>query len=42
MNPKILASEAADILNISLQGLHKQLKTKKLKYSKLGCDHGLM
>lgn len=35
MNPKILASEAADILNISLQGVHKQLKTKKLEYSKL-------
>jgi chromosome partitioning protein len=34
MKPKMLASEAASFLNISLQALHKQLKTKELKHYK--------
>ncbi|MBP9777551.1 MAG: ParA family protein [Rickettsiaceae bacterium] len=34
MKPKMLASEAADFLNISLQALHKQLKTKALDFTK--------
>ena len=34
MRPKMLASEAADFLNISLQALHKQLKTKNLHSTK--------
>lgn len=34
MKPKMLASEAADFLNISLQALHKQLKTKNLAFTK--------
>ena len=35
MTPKILTSEAADIFGVTVQAIHKQLKTKKLKYSKL-------
>lgn len=35
MQPKILASEAADILGVTVQAVHKQLKTKKLQHSKL-------
>lgn len=35
MQPKMLVTEAADILGVSVQALHKQLKTKKLQYSKL-------
>jgi chromosome partitioning protein len=35
MHPKMLASEAADILGVTVQAIHKQLKTKKLPYSKL-------
>lgn len=34
MNPKIQSSEAADFLNISLQAVHKQLKSKKIDYQK--------
>ena len=34
MNPKMLTSEASDYLNISLPGLHKQLKSKNLEYTK--------
>lgn len=34
MDPKMLAAEAADFLNISLQALHKQLKTKQLDFTK--------
>lgn len=34
MKPKMLASEAADFLKISLQALHKQLKTKSLDFIK--------
>jgi len=34
MKPKMLASEAADFLKISLQALHKQLKTKNLEFIK--------
>lgn len=34
MKPKMLASEACDYLKISLPGLHKQLKSKKLLYTK--------
>lgn len=34
MKPKMLASEAADFLKISLQALHKQLKTKNLDFIK--------
>lgn len=34
MQPKMLASEAADFLEITLPGLHKQLKTKKLDHFK--------
>ena len=35
MHPKMLATEAADILGITVQAIHKQLKTKKLAHSKL-------
>ena len=35
MHPKILATEAADILGVSLQGIHKQLKARKLAHNKL-------
>lgn len=35
MRPKILATEAADILGVTVQAVHKQLKTKKLTHSKL-------
>ncbi len=35
MQPKMLATEAADILGVTVQAVHKQLKTKQLKYSKL-------
>ena len=34
MNPKMLATEAADFLNISLPAIHKQLKSKNLFFSK--------
>tara|TARA_B110000879_G_scaffold208290_1_gene293592 strand:- start:2678 stop:3667 length:990 start_codon:yes stop_codon:yes gene_type:complete len=34
MNPVMLASDAIDFLNISLPGLHKQLKTKDLEFTK--------
>jgi len=34
MHPKILASEVADIFGVTVQAIHKQLKTKKLSYSK--------
>lgn len=34
MNPKMQSSEAADFLNISLQAVHKQLKSKKIDYHK--------
>lgn len=34
MNPKMLTSEASNFLEISLPGLHKQLKSKQLQYSK--------
>lgn len=35
MHPKMLAIEAADILGVSVQAIHKQLKSKKLAYNKL-------
>jgi len=35
MHPKMLASEAAEILGVTVQAIHKQFKTKKLNYSKL-------
>lgn len=35
MHPKMLASEAAEILGVTVQAVHKQLKTKQLPYSKL-------
>ena len=35
MQPKILASEAADILGISVQAIYKQLKHKKLSHFKM-------
>jgi chromosome partitioning protein len=35
MKPKILASETADIFNVTVQAIHKQLKTKELNYGKL-------
>ena len=35
MQPKILASEAADILGISVQAIYKQLKNKKLSHFKM-------
>lgn len=34
MKPVMLASEAVDFLGITLQGLHKQLKSKNLEYTK--------
>lgn len=34
MDPKILSTEAADFLEITLQGLHKLLKSKNLEYNK--------
>lgn len=34
MNPKMLTSEASNFLDISLPGLHKQLKSKQLQYFK--------
>jgi chromosome partitioning protein len=34
MFPKMLASEAASIFGVTVQAIHKQLKTKKLLYSK--------
>jgi len=34
MQPVMLASEAVDFLNISLPGLHKQLKSRDLDYTK--------
>lgn len=35
MNPKMLVTEAADILGLTVQAIHKQLKTKNLPHSKL-------
>ena len=35
MHPKMLATEAADILGVTVQAIHKQLKTKKLIHHKL-------
>ena len=35
MHPKMLVTEAADILGVSVQAIHKQLKTKKLPHFKL-------
>jgi chromosome partitioning protein len=35
MHPKMLASEAADILGVTVQAIHKQLKTKKFPHAKL-------
>lgn len=35
MHPKMLVTEAADILGVSVQAIHKQLKTKKLSHFKL-------
>lgn len=35
MHPKMLATEAADILGVTVQAIHKQLKTKKLAHHKL-------
>lgn len=35
MQPKMLATEAADILAVTVQAVHKQLKTKKLAHHKL-------
>lgn len=35
MKPKMLAAEAANILGITVQAVHKQLKTKKLPHYKL-------
>lgn len=35
MHPKILVTEAAEILGITVQAVHKQLKTKKLPHFKL-------
>ncbi len=35
MHPKMLATEAADILGVTIQAIHKQLKTKRLPHSKL-------
>jgi chromosome partitioning protein len=35
MQPKILASEAADILGITVQAIYKQLKSKKLPHCKM-------
>jgi len=35
MNPKILAIEAAEILGITVQAVHKQLKTKNLPHEKM-------
>lgn len=35
MHPKMLVTEAADILGVTVQAIHKQLKTKKLPHSKL-------
>ena len=34
MHPKMLSTEAANYLGISLQAIHKQLKTNKLEYHK--------
>lgn len=34
MNPKMLAINAADFLRISVQSIHKQLKTKQLQFTK--------
>jgi len=34
MNPKMLTSEASDFLALTLPAIHKQLKSKKLKYKK--------
>lgn len=35
MNPKMLAIEAADILGVTVQAIHKQLKNKKFAHNKL-------
>ena len=35
MKPKILASEVADILGVTVQAVHKQLKQKKISHSKM-------
>ena len=35
MTPKMLASEAAEILGVTIQAIHKQLKSKNLPYFKL-------
>lgn len=34
MNPKMLASEASEFLNVTLPAIHKQLKSKQLAYTK--------
>lgn len=34
MSPKMLAIDAAALLNVSVQAIHKQLKTKNLEFSK--------
>lgn len=34
MDPKMTAAEAADFLNISIQGLHKQLRSKGIPFKK--------
>lgn len=35
MKPKILASELADILGVTVQAIHKQIKQKKIPHSKM-------